>query len=362
MTQEFDEQQITHILEERGYVRMDLIGSGGYSRCYKIYSQKYTSMFACKIIYVNEAEANVAKKSSYTKEVNALLHLSHPNIIEFYDYFTIDHYVFIILEYCPGGDLLRYVREHGPLPEEKLIPYAKMAAQAISFMHENNFVHLDIKPSNFFIDKNGRLKLADFGLAQEVPDPKTIAFYLGSPAFLSPEIIRKRPYNPFFSDMWAFGVTLFFLSTGQLPFPTDNIQVLTQVILCCTYQIPPWVNKEIKAVIHGTLVDSPTARLTAMAVTQMLAKAETLLPANQPNSQSRTLQFNVGSIQRRRHPTQICPNGSQVFTRSPIAQARMSPHRMLVRPKSLPANHFIDYLKNADAMNIRSSQIFQDSN
>ena len=267
-------QQMRETICQHGYILEKQIGSGGFSVVFLVESIKYHRKFVIKVRYNRQDMTKKTKLSLNNKnnnplmqskeillnimnnnsddendvennannditEISLLLKLSHPNIISMYEYFTDPFFLYIVLEYCPGGNLGDYIKKNGPLPKHLLYPIMSQIASALELCHKHNIAHRDIKPENIFIDCNGRPKLADFGLSSEVhrrnenengsvgcQDVMTadkLKDFCGSRPFMSPELINKRyPCDPFKADIWALGITYYALIVGDVPWKTEN--------------------------------------------------------------------------------------------------------------------------------------------
>jgi serine/threonine protein kinase len=149
-------------------------------------------------------------------------------VINVYETFVESNFRFIVLEYCPGGSLHDMLSE-GPVPMDVLIPYGQQIVGALRACHSHGVAHLDIKPQNILIDKHGRAKLCDFGLAL-LDRGGFVKQFKGSVAFLAPEVLRHVDYDPFRADVWSLGVTLFVLATGHLPWPETPKEFFAGVV------------------------------------------------------------------------------------------------------------------------------------
>ena len=256
-----EEEEISLCLKEHDLVISKKLGSGGSGQCYKVFSLKYKEYFACKIIPVRNEDSG---RKPYDNEYKALTSLVHPHIIQVYDYFVTPTKVYLILEFCPNGDLLEYVNKYGPIINAKEL-YSSLSTilDALIYLEMNNCAHNDIKPSNILIDKYGRLKLADFGLMKYIDEERLLSCdYAGSLAFLAPEIVKKMPYNPIKADVWSFGVTTYFLAIGSFPFDVHSKSNLIISILEGKYELPRYLDMPIKHLIEHCLVVNPNDRLS----------------------------------------------------------------------------------------------------
>lgn len=259
-------------IKKNGYDVVALIGQGGFSECYKVYSQQYQQYFVCKAISVCGKNPE-DKRRSFMNETEVLGKVIHPFIIKSYKTFTTDTHLFIILEYCPNGDMRTLIRRHGPLTEtNQIYNYISKILNAFTYMESENMAHKDIKPSNILIDQNGNPKIADFGLASFYEENGLSDNYGGSLPFLPPEVLSKKPYNPMKADIWSFGVTLYYLVTGYYPFPLGNQQQLIKAISKGDYEIPRTVKGTIKNIIKGAIVVDPNERMLFSQMRMLISK------------------------------------------------------------------------------------------
>lgn len=119
-------------------------------------------------------------------EVNALKLLKHPNVLNTVDILMTKNNVYIVTEFCEGGDLLKYIKNNGPFPEARALALIKDIIEGYKCIEENHIIHRDLKTSNIFLSK-GRAKIADFGFCEFLGEKKPqIAYNVGSPAYMSP--------------------------------------------------------------------------------------------------------------------------------------------------------------------------------
>ena len=215
-------------INSHGYSIGEHLGSGGYGKCFVVYSQKYNRNFVCKVMHAAADDRN--KRMSFTREVNSLSAIIHPNIVKIYDFFESSDDLFMILEYCEHGSLQDIINDNKTLPYSELRQLIYDVLSAIDFCHKNGIAHHDIKPSNILIDKYGRAKLCDFGLASLWDNSEQCREFAGSVAFMCPEIVQMKSYQPFKADTWAFGVTLYYLVTKRLPFNAGSISTIKKLI------------------------------------------------------------------------------------------------------------------------------------
>ena len=168
------------------------------------------------------------------------------------------------MDYADGGDLSIKIREQNGkfFPENKILDWFTQVCLAIKHIHDRKILHRDIKSQNIFLMKNGQIKLGDFGIAkclnQTIDKAKT---YVGTPYYLSPEIINSQPYD-FKSDIWSLGVLLYEMCALKMPFDASNLPQLYIKIINCNYQplsnnYSDELKKLVKAMLNETSLKRP---------------------------------------------------------------------------------------------------------
>ena len=222
----FDFFQLDKTLTEHGYAIQNRLGRGGYASVYLVKSVKYGCDFVAKVTR-QKGDVPIEKEN----EIRTLISLTHPNIISIYEYFADESYLYLILEYCSQGSLADLVHNHGPLHGEQLVSVCRKITEGLIACHDARIAHRDIKPANILLDQYGRPKLSDFGLSDFFDKGSLLKSRAGSMAFLAPEVwTRAAGHDPFKADVWALGVTFYYLATGHLPWKTDSIHSMQQSI------------------------------------------------------------------------------------------------------------------------------------
>lgn len=209
-------EKIKEAFVQHEYSFISQIGKGGFSVVFLAQSMKYRQNFVIKVV-------NNKNPDETESEIKALIKLDHPNIISIFEYFTDDKFIYIVLEYCPGGTLEKYIKQNGPLPKTLLYQVCAHLLSALNLCHSLHIAHRDIKPANILIDQYGRPKLADFGLSSEFFNGENTTNFGGSRLYMAPEIIQKKAYDAFKADIWALGVSFYQMASGSTPWPTENL-------------------------------------------------------------------------------------------------------------------------------------------
>ncbi|XP_038181459.1 serine/threonine-protein kinase Nek5 [Arvicola amphibius] len=211
-----------------------IVGEGTYG---KVYLAKHkTESNQCVIKEIDFTKEKEASK----KEVVLLAQMRHPNIVTFFGSFQENNRLFIVMEYCDGGDLLQRVRrQRGVLfSEDQILCWFVQISLGLKHIHDRKILHRDIKSQNIFLSKNGMVaKLGDFGTARTLNNSMELAqTCAGTPYYLSPEICQNRPYNNK-TDIWSLGCVLYELCTLKHPFESNNLHHL--VLKICQGRVAP---------------------------------------------------------------------------------------------------------------------------
>ncbi|XP_068204137.1 serine/threonine-protein kinase ULK3 [Palaemon carinicauda] len=212
------------------YILAEKIGSGSYADVYKAY-RKGTVREVVAVKCVLKSNLSKSALDNLISEIGILKRLKHEHIVEMKDFVWDDKYIYIIMEYCSGGDLSHFVRSRQRLPETVCQRFLQQLASALKYMREENVSHLDLKPSNIFLKSRRTpiLKIGDFGLAQLMPEDDTNSTIKGSPLYMAPEIVLKRKYDAKV-DLWSVGVILYECLFGKAPYSSKTLEELIEKI------------------------------------------------------------------------------------------------------------------------------------
>ena len=274
---------ISKILHNHGYELGECIGGGAYGECYKITNQMFPDKkFVCKVSKVFTDETKRQKViASFQNEVNAMSRLSHPNIVNFYDYFQEGPIMFVVMEDCTFGNCYDILKRNQSFMKQNILKFSKELIEAVAFCESFNVAHLDIKPSNLFVDDHGRLKLGDFGLSKVYLTPTTCSLNdfdtdnqdskimmerKGSFLYMAPELFKNNPVDPFKVDIWAVGVTIYHMATSTIPWLGFDMTSALRAMENGIRTIPPSVPDELKKIIKMCTQVDPNARPSASAL------------------------------------------------------------------------------------------------
>ena len=197
------------------------LGTGGMANVYLAEDEVLGRRVAIKIL--NDRHAGDDQfVERFRREAKNAASLSHPNIVSIYDRGEAEGTYYIAMEYLDGRSLKELIVGRGPAPIKTAIDYARQILAAVGFAHKHGIVHRDIKPHNVLVGGEGRLKVTDFGIARSGASQMTeVGSIIGTAQYLSPEQARGAPVDQT-SDLYAVGVVLYEMLTGQVPFTGDT--------------------------------------------------------------------------------------------------------------------------------------------
>jgi eukaryotic-like serine/threonine-protein kinase len=260
-----------------GRYRLDqVLGQGGMATIFRATDSKLGRQVAVKVLRP-EFGSDAQFVERFRHEAQAAASLNHPNIVAVYDYGTDPAGPYIVMEQVAGGDLSVALGEHGALPPTAVARIGQQVADALAAAHARGLVHRDIKPSNILLSPDGRVQVADFGIAHVAArSPVTsTGITLGSVLYFSPEQARGDTSSPA-SDVYSLGLVMYELLTGQRPFSGDSPAAVAVARLSGGVPSPMRVRPEtppaLDAIVRWCLAVDPAARPTAAELSQALAR------------------------------------------------------------------------------------------
>lgn len=206
------------------YKIVSLLGKGGMASVYLAEnSQKKPQKVAIKILEV-DIEENAEYVLRFKKEAFICSKFSHPNIVKVYSYGIFEKEYYIVMEFVDGKDLSFYIRNNKDRSIKDILSFTYQMASALSFAHKNKVIHRDIKPQNIILDKYGKIKITDFGIAKiNVPHALTVEGerVMGTTYYMSPEQIKGEPID-LKTDIYSMGILLYEMITGKNPYAADT--------------------------------------------------------------------------------------------------------------------------------------------
>lgn len=265
---------IGQILNNR-YKIVKLLGEGGMGEVYLAIDETNKQEVAVKIL-AHQLVTNAGLIDRFRREAETLRKLDHPNIVKFIDAFEYGSQYVIVMEYISGGNLQDLIKR-GRLPVERAKGIALEICDALIRSHHLNIVHRDIKPENILLTKDGKPKLADFGVARlnEGSRMTRSGTQVGTPYYMAPEAWEGKPLDPQ-ADIWSLGIVFFEMLTGQPPFEGDTGAVVMNKVLTTPLpdiaKIRKGVPTGIREIISGMLIREKRQRY--QSVRQVAADLE----------------------------------------------------------------------------------------
>ncbi|KAK4514892.1 Squalene epoxidase [Mucor velutinosus] len=201
------------------------------------------------------------------REMAIMRLLRHPNICQLKEYITEGDKYYMFLEYVDGGQLLDYIIKHGKLREKQARKFARQIVSALDYCHRNSIVHRDLKIENILITQSEQLKIIDFGLSNVYSPTQQLNTFCGSLYFAAPELLRAKQYTGPEVDVWSFGVVLYVLVCGRVPFDDTNLPALHEKIKSGIVEdYPDHLGKDCLDLLSKIFVVDPSRRITLSAI------------------------------------------------------------------------------------------------
>jgi serine/threonine protein kinase len=242
-----------------------VLGKGAFSTVYHAVDRATGKEWACKMV------TEQAKRELLLREVDILQQLEHPNLLQYREHFNTPEHLYIITELLEGSDLLAGVLERGSYAEDDARDVIRQMLNALSYLDSKGIAHRDLKMENVVLTSSlgsTQIKIIDFGLAEQLSDRKA-AFDVacGTPMYYSPEMASSLPYGTR-CDVWAAGVVLFMLLSGDFPFEANTVSGLLSTLRRAQIRFtdPVWelVSHDAKHLVKTLLTakadERPTAR------------------------------------------------------------------------------------------------------
>lgn len=240
-------------LQDR-YEILEKIGSGGMSDVFKALCHKLNRLVAIKLLK-EEFSSDSGFVSKFKMEAQSAARLSHPNIVNIYDVVDEGNLHYIVMELIEGITLKNYISKKGCLDVKEAIGVAIQVAQGIAAAHEQGIIHRDIKPQNIIIARDGKVKVADFGIARAASSQTLSATAVGSVHYISPEQARGG-YSDVRSDVYSLGITMYEMVAGRVPFQGDNTVTVALAHLETPITPPSYYNEDIPIGLENIILKS----------------------------------------------------------------------------------------------------------
>nr|GEW64470.1 mitogen-activated protein kinase kinase kinase YODA-like [Tanacetum cinerariifolium] len=280
-----------------------LLGRGSFGHVYVGFNSESGEMCAMKEVTLFSDDAKSKESARQLgQEVSLLSRLSHPNIVQYYGSEMVDDKLYIYLEYVSGGSIYKLLQDYGQLGESAIRSYTRQILSGLAYLHAKNTVHRDIKGANILVDPNGRVKVADFGMAKHISAQTCPLSFKGSPYWMAPEIITNTIGSNLAVDIWSLGCTVLEMATTKPPWSQyEGVAALFKIGHSKELpSIPDHLSDEGKDFVRQCLQRNPLHRPTAAQLlnhcfVRNAASLERPIPCPEPSDPPLTITNGVKS-------------------------------------------------------------------
>uniref|UniRef100_A0A671PDN9 non-specific serine/threonine protein kinase n=1 Tax=Sinocyclocheilus anshuiensis TaxID=1608454 RepID=A0A671PDN9_9TELE len=265
---EFD---ISHHVKE-GFEKADpsqfellkVLGQGSYGKVFlvrKIRGSDTGQLYAMKVL--KKATLKVRDRVRSKMERDILAEVNHPFIVKLHYAFQTEGKLYLILDFLRGGDLFTRLSKEVMFTEEDVKFYLAELALALDHLHSLGIIYRDLKPENILLDEEGHIKITDFGLSKEAIDHDKRAYsFCGTIEYMAPEVVNRRGHTQS-ADWWSFGILMFEMLTGSLPFQGKDRKETMALILKAKLGMPQFLSPEVQSLLRALFKRNPSNRLGA---------------------------------------------------------------------------------------------------
>lgn len=244
-----------------------VLGKGTFAKVYYAKDISTGEGVAIKVIE-KEKVRKEGMMEQIKREISVMSLVKHPNIVNLKEVMATKTKILFVMEYVRGGELFNKLAK-GKFKEEIARKYFQQLISAVDYCHSRGVSHRDLKPENLLLDENENLKVSDFGLSalpEQLRQDGLLHTQCGTPAYVAPEVVRKKGYNGFKADTWSCGIILYTLLAGFLPFQHENLISMYNKVFKEEYQFPPWFSSDSKRLISKILVANPERRINIPSI------------------------------------------------------------------------------------------------
>ena len=245
------------------YLLNEEIGSGGFAKVVLGTHIPTGEKVAVKIMDKEQILSDELNKERVLSEIAILKIVRHNNIIKLYEVMETPQKIFLVMEYCDGGELFDYIVSKQHLSEKQACLFFQELIDALTYLHSQNIVHRDVKPENILLENFGKsmtCKLIDFGISRTYTLDKLISTPCGTASYAPPEMHRGEEYYGLLSDVWSAGVLLYAMVFGYLPFCEEDEDTNIDNIIKGNYEIPEEASPQLADFLKHILDIDPLTR------------------------------------------------------------------------------------------------------
>ena len=245
------------------YLLNEELGSGGFAKVVQGIHIPTGEKVAVKIMDKAQIFSEPLNLNRIRREIAILKIVRHKNIIKLYELMETPHKIYLVMEYCNGGELFDYIVSKQHLTERQACRFFQEIIDSLEYLHSLNIVHRDIKPENLLLDTTGHhisLKLIDFGISNCYNPDKLLSTPCGTASYAPPEMHKGEEYYGLLSDVWSAGVVLYAMVFGYLPFCEEDEDTNINNIIEGNYEIPEEASPELADLLSHLLDINPLTR------------------------------------------------------------------------------------------------------
>uniref|UniRef100_A0A665UDZ8 Protein kinase C n=1 Tax=Echeneis naucrates TaxID=173247 RepID=A0A665UDZ8_ECHNA len=238
-----------------------VLGKGSFGKVLLAELKGQGQYFAVKVLKKDVVLMDDDVECTMVEKRVLALAWENPFLTQLYSTFQSKEHLFFVMEYLNGGDLMFHIQDKGRFDLNRATFYAAEIIIGLQFLHTKGIIYRDLKLDNVMLDKDGHIKIADFGMCKEnVFGEARATTFCGTPDYIAPEILHGQKYT-FSVDWWSFGVLVYEMLIGQSPFQGDDEDELFESIRSDVPHYPRWITKEAKSLLEQLFERDPTRRL-----------------------------------------------------------------------------------------------------
>mmetsp|Transcript_14253 Transcript_14253/g.20162 ORF Transcript_14253/g.20162 Transcript_14253/m.20162 type:complete len:503 (+) Transcript_14253:178-1686(+) len=253
------------------FAMLRVLGKGSYGKVVLVRKKSTQVLYAMKVL----KKGDVIRKRQVERtkiERRVLGFIDHPFLMKLHFAFQTGNKLYLVLDYCPGGELFFHLSRYKRFPEGVVRFYSAQLVMALKHLHDGGIIYRDIKPENILLDAEGNIKLGDFGLAKDNITEAAFGAHsvCGTPEYMAPEVINKVGHGTAV-DWWGLGMLMYEMLTGLPPWYTKDRQKLFERLRGSPLVIPKGMSIESASIIQGLLNRNPLKRLGALGGQEIMS-------------------------------------------------------------------------------------------
>ena len=242
---------------------LKVLGQGSFGKVFlvrKIVGKDAGTLYAMKVL--RKATLKVRDRVRTKMERNILTEVQHPFIVKLHYAFQTEGKLYLILDFLRGGDLFTRLAKEIMFTEDDVKFYLAELALALDHLHGIGIIYRDLKPENILLDSDGHISLTDFGLSKQPLDDEKAYSFCGTVEYMAPEVVNRKGHS-YVADWWSFGVLMYEMLTGSLPFQGSNRKETMVQILKAKLGMPQFLSPEAQSLLRALFKRNPANRLGA---------------------------------------------------------------------------------------------------